>query len=163
MIVEHQRNFECTLATIGALSGIPLAEVRDYADSLSEKLLGKSFSSIVDNPRLFWLPVIATAEHFSIPADAVMPPVEFGGVYNSSNKFPFPKTGIGVVTWDIWNFDGELDSRHVTPVEDGIIFDPAISRNSLRNAGESLRKFKARHFSQKLKPYICYVWLKNPV
>lgn len=156
MHVERQGPIGCTLSTIGALSGVPLAEVEEYADSLAQQAVGKSFHEVGFTPDIIWPVVLTTAARFKVDWMAVYPV----GVASpeKKNRALFPRHGIGTVTWDIYQHNGIFLSRHVTPVEEGLIFDPNAP-DEIRRRGETFKEYKERYADR--VQYICYAWVKK--
>lgn len=123
MRVEQQGKDECMLATIAALKGVPLAEVRSKA-----LIMGKisKWTILVRRPLAFWKVTKALCLEYDIPFDIV----EYRALINQpssgyNNLLEIPNKGKGVVTVRIFGIDDDYCYlQHIMPFENGLVYDP---------------------------------------
>ncbi len=121
MVVERQGNMECALCTMGALLDVPLAEVREVAQTVARARRALFYKNRI-------LDEIAQQLDPSGRLRALLgllPQVretQTGGVVHLSNRLrKLPARGRGVIRL---RFGGNRDTGHIAPWENGLIYDP---------------------------------------
>lgn len=143
MKVEKQGRYECMLATMAALKGIPLKIVRARACQIAciEKwsilYTSKDFDHCL---KIYRYTIEKLGEEMNIPRDILISKTEeLSGTVLSPSLPPNKK---GVIRFQYESLDHTF-SFHACPFENERIYDPGIRLDELREYGMTLEDYLA--------------------
>lgn len=145
MLVEKQEPYECILSTIGALSGIPVAQLRDYGT----KWLHSEFTRVIrcdldynneTTNMLHWGLVSWLCKYSGVPIDSIMPPPITDKELRARDNIKTLPAGKGALHVRFFaTNDNSFVSQHACPFENKMIYDPNWEYSRLR--GVNLQDF----------------------
>ena len=154
MKVEKQGESECLLATMAALRGVPLESVRKRAiniactDSWQTLFKNRSENRVVN--QVFWGAIKILAKEMNIPYDILVNKGASGGTVPTPE---LPEGKKGAVSFMFKHQDTQI-LYHICPFENGMVYDPDISIDALRETGMTLNayiEFEEKRYNGKVK------------